>query len=137
MAVSSGINPQFDGVPTAAAYHTKTKATSTKGVPSNGTTEVDVFASTTGFNGSVTSIRITPMDTTAGEYSVYAGTPNGSPFSRYLILKAKKDGGVTGGVTGSYVSASGAFTASGSLTVVSSSSGNAFVEVEFTPYVTP
>ena len=142
MAISDGINPSVEGIIEARGFKTKSRTTGTKGIPTTGTDEADIFphpngfnGSAIGFNGSVTAIRVLSTDATAAEILVYAGTPKGTPFSRYLVGKVKKDAGATNSFTGSMITASGAFTANGSLVAVSSSAGNAYVEVTFTSYI--
>lgn len=126
MAVADGVSPIFEGNPTALGYKTKGGMMMTKAVSTNGTTEVNVFGTSNGFSGSVVGIKITPTDATAGSVRVHAGTSTG----RTLLTEVVKAASYA--ITGSAVGVSGAFVPSGTLTVVSTTSGNALVEVTFT-----
>ncbi len=129
MALSNALNPTFEGPIQAKNYKRGVQC-----VPTNGTTEIDIWtggsassALLNGFNGSVVAVQIIPTDTTAGEITVYSGNSTG----RVAVAKVAKPATLDA-VYGSVVTVSGVFTAAGTLTAVSSSAGNAVVEVIFT-----
>ena len=135
MAVADGINPSFLGRVTSRGQKLfgTGSAVNTISVLTNGTTQVPVFGVglTTGFAGSVVAIKAISMDSTAGEISVYSGFPT---ETRVEVARVKKAATGTatndGAVVGSAVT-TGQFIADGTLVVVSSSAGNALVDITF------
>lgn len=122
----TNLNPLIVGSPTADGYKTRGGAMMTKAVATNGTTEVNIFGATNGFEGSVVNVKVTPKDATAGSVRVYSGNATG----RVLLAEVVKASAYA--MSGSAVTVSGAFTANGTLTAVSTSSGESEVEVTFT-----
>lgn len=123
LSTDSELSPiPLAGSITGAELTTK-KFYSTVAVPTNGTTSVNVFGTTNGFAGTITSIKVIAQDTTAGNITIAdtAGT---------VATIAK--GTTAGIVTGTTSLANTGFTSTGTLTVVSSSAGNAIVEIIFT-----
>lgn len=130
MAVASGISPNFEGAPSARSWKlTGSTVIMSAFVRTDATAEQNVFGATNGFAGSVVAVRIIPTDNTEAKYTVYAGFPDAD---RIAVAAVNKNAVLTSGtVSGSVVTVAGAFTVSGSLTVVSSTGGNAVVEVIF------
>ncbi len=92
-------------------------------VKTNGTTPVNVFGATNGFAGTITSVTSIAQDATASFITMATNAANVATN----IVK----GTAIGGVAGTVMSAT-AFTAGGTLTVVSSGSGNSIVVATFT-----
>ena len=92
-------------------------------VPTNGMSAVNVFGATVPFNATITSVSVISQDTTAGTITVAdtAGT---------VATIAK--GTVAGAMTGAVSLANASITSGNTLTVVSSSAGNAYVKITFT-----
>ncbi len=90
----------------------------------NGTTPVAVFGTPSGVAGTILSITVQALDTTAGNIIVKdtAGT---------VATIAK--GTVIGVITPAGAIANAAFTAAGILTIESSTAGNAIVTINYTP----
>lgn len=91
-------------------------------VATNGTTGVNVFGVTDGFNGTITNIKVTAQDTTAGTITI-ADTAG--------VVATIAKGTVAGIVTGATTLANTSFTSAGFLTIASSTAGNAIVEITF------
>jgi len=103
-----------------------TKIPQTIKIKTNGTTPVDVFGTTNGVAGSFTGIaKVIPMDSTIGIVTLKQNI-GGSETTVFTVNK----GGVQGSFNGTYF-AGVAFDADGTAQVVSSTAGNAIVEIDF------
>lgn len=120
MAQPNGLNPTFQGKVTARGFETPVGGDMVKNVKTNGTTLVNVFGTTNGFDGTLVSVRITPVSNTTTVFSMI-GT-NGTVF---------QISGSAGIVVGTLFTAT-TFTSSGTLQVRSHTAGlQGVVEVAF------
>lgn len=99
----------------------------TVAVPTNGTTPVNLFGTTNGFAGTITSVTAIAQDTTAGSISLVTNVSGSETTVANRIIKSTSIGGVAGTVV-----AATAFSSAGTTTVVSNSAGNAIVVATFT-----
>lgn len=126
MPQANGASPQFIGPVHATGFTTGSETSMKKIVRTNGTTKVDVFGTTNGISGTITNVKTISQDTTAGFITL---TKNDSGTATNIAANIVK-GTTVGGVAGTAFSAT-AFAATGTMTVVSSSAGNAIVEIDF------
>ena len=129
MAQSDGNSPMFPGIVVAQGFVSTSKLHSVPQkvvVSTNGTTKVKVFGTTNGFAGTILSVKAIAQDTTGGFITL---TKNDSG-SEVNIATSIVKGTTIGGVAGTAMSAT-AFASTGTMTVVSSSAGNATVEIDF------
>lgn len=97
-------------------------------VKTNGTTPVNLFGTTNGFAGTITSVSAISQDGTAGTITVATSLISGGAATKIADSIVK---GAIGATTGTIMTAT-AFTSAGTTTVVSSSGGNAIVTAIFT-----
>lgn len=97
-------------------------------VPTNGTTAVNVFGTTNGFAGTITSVICVSQDTTFGSITLATSVSAGTQTK---IADSMQKPNTAGTVVGTIVTAT-AFTSAGTMTVVSNSAGNAIVIATFT-----
>ena len=116
----------------ADAAVTGAKLVTTKGyfsvaTKTNGTTPVNVFGSTNGFVGSITSVIAIAQDATAGSVSLIKGEAG---VDTNIAHKIEVNGGL-GSVKGTVVAITG-FSSTGTMQVVSNTAGNSIVVATFT-----
>lgn len=129
MSNPNGFGPQYPGPVNAQGFVSTIKQHAVPQklvVSTNGTTKVDVFGTTNPVSGTILSVKTISQDTTAGFVTV---TKNDAG-SEVTVANAIVKGNVIGTVAGTAMSAV-AFAKGGTMTVVSSSSGNATVEIDF------
>lgn len=132
-AVANQQNPAFDGVIKALGVTTTYNLEQVIRVATNGTTPVAIFGATNGITGTFTGIKTISKDNVLGNVTLATATANGQqPTTVAVVAK-----GSAGFVMGSYVAAPVAFVAAGSASIVSSTTGNALVEIYFTIPNTP
>ena len=127
MAQPNGNSPQFAGPVAAQSFQTTltgdpTKIPQTIRIDTNGTTEVNVFGTTTPAAGTFLGARIISKDDANGNITLQhtsAGT---------VVFTIAK--GSQGAVKGSVFTAT-AFTAGATATIKSSAASNAVVEIDF------
>ena len=122
----SQIAPGYSGPLVAQAFVTPTGEAMRKVVRTNGTTAVNVFGTVNGVAGTILGVKTIAQDATAGFITL---TKNDSGSATNIATNIVK-GTTIGGVAGTAMSAT-AFAATGTMTVVSSSAGNAIVEIDF------
>ncbi len=114
-----------DGVDAPKVSHSNLKDAPNyfcKSTTTNGTNSVNVFSIPVTYNLTITGVFITSLDTTAGNITL---TNNGTTVC--LIAK----GTTSGAMVGATSLANTSYTAGNSLTLVSSSAGNAQVFITF------
>jgi len=129
MSQPNGFSPSFPGPASAQAFNSTLKTHAipqTLIVSTNGTTKVNVFGTTNPIGGTILSVKAISQDVTAGFITV---TKNDAGTEAAVATNIVK-GTTVGTVVGTVMSAT-AFAANGTMTVVSSSGGNATVEIEF------
>ena len=89
----------------------------------NGTTTVDVFGATNGFDGTITGVYLISKDTTAGTITIATDVGTVATIAK---------GATAGAMVGANSIANTGFTSAGTLTVVSDSAGEATVFITFT-----
>lgn len=131
MSQPNGFNPLVPGVAGAQAF---VRTLKTHAIPerlvvnTNGTTKVNVFGTTNPISGTILNVKTISQDTTAGFVTL---TKNDSGSEVNVAANIVK-GNTIGAVAGTAMSAT-AFAINGTMTVVSSSAGNAIVEIDFIP----
>ena len=98
-------------------------------VETNGTTPVNVFGTTNGFNGSVTLVVATAKDATASNITL-KNNPAGTELTIATIAKGTAEGGVVG--SSALVASTVAFSSTGTMQIVSSGSGNVRAAIFYT-----
>jgi hypothetical protein len=126
MSQPDGNSPQFPGPVLAQAFVTPTGEAMRRIVRTNGTTKVNVFGTTNGISGTILGVKTIAQDATGGFITL---TKNDTGTEAGIASNIVK-GTTVGGVAGTAFSAT-AFAATGTMTVVSSSAGNAVVEIDF------
>ena len=126
MANPNGLGPAYQGPVLAQGFATPYGTSQRIVVSTNGTTKVNVFGTTNPFGGTITNVKTVAQDATAGFITLTKNDTGSASNIAANIIK----GTSVGGVAGTAMSAT-AFAYGGTMTVVSSSAGNALVEIDF------
>lgn len=132
VALPNAINPSFDGNVKARSFSTIGTASMVKAVFTQGTTEVNVFGVTNGFDGTVTAVTTISKGATAADITLRRGFPSATSGTIAKIIKSA----TLGAMVGSALDAGVSFNQDGTLTVASDSTdvdGQALVIVTFEP----